>query len=118
MEKLTPTEAKMVIEYLAAQAAEDYPATGTFEGYEHHLWLTRMHASVAIDRRIHDGDWDMLVVNFIDLQSFDRDPEAYLYQHGATSESINTEATQDKMRGILEDLVSWAIDLAYDNSGA
>jgi len=110
MEQLTAQQAKMVIEYFAAQAAEDAP----IEGADKHMWLTRYQASIAIERQIGEWWWDSLVANMSDLQSFDRDPEGYLYEQGikVTPTFISWESDH------LKNQVSWAIDNVFNNSGA
>lgn len=110
----------MALEYFGAQAAEDAPADtvmGDAE-WDTHAWQTRYAASLAIERQLTEHDWHVLLTASMDLQTFDRDPAAYLYERGASSPSLNTEGTQANMRVILEDLVSWAIDLTYNNSAA
>ena len=110
MEKLTAQQAKQVIEYFAAQAAEDAP----LENADTHMWMTRYQASLAIERQITEKDWDLLVARMSDLQSFDRDPAGYLHEHGIK----DTETFRDWELVNLNDLVSWAIDTAYTCSGA
>ena len=110
MEQLTTQQAKMVIEYFAAQAAEDAP----IEGADKHMWLTRYQCSVAIERQIGEWWWDSLVANMADLQSFDRDPAGYLHEQGYE----DNIAEQDNMRQHIERQVSWSIDNVYRNSGA
>ena len=107
MEQLTAQQAKMVIEYFAAQAAEDAP----IEGADKHMWLTRYQASIAIERQIGEWWWDSLVANMSDLQSFDRDPEGWLNEQGHAG-------TADGWGDHLQDQVSWAIDNVFNNSGA
>lgn len=105
--ELTQTQALMVVEYLAAQAAEDAP----IEGADKHMWMTRMQASIAIERQITEKDWDALVARQSDLQSFDRDAEGWMNEQGIIDST-------DHVRDGLEDQVSWAIDTAYTCSGA
>jgi hypothetical protein len=111
MEQLTAQQAKMVIEYFAAQAAEDVPLTTDWKIWDKHLWMTRMQASIAVERQITAFDWDTLVNAEMDLQSFDRDPDAYMFQRDA-------EGTKAQMHNHLEEQVSWWIDNAYRTSGA
>ena len=108
METLTAQQAKMVLEYFAQQAAEDAP----LENADTHMWMTRYQASLAIERQITEMDWDRLVANMSDLQSFDRDPEGFLYERGIYP------ANKFIMGEDLQDQVSWAIDTAYTCSGA
>lgn len=107
--KLTAQQAKMVLEYFAQQAAEDAP----LEGADTHMWMTRYQASLAIERQITEADWDALVARMSDLQSFDRDPDAYLNERGYAG-SLDKLVFDDS----LKDQVSWAIDTAYTCSGA
>lgn len=111
MEKLTKTQALMVIEYFAQQAAEDAPATTDWKVWDQHMWMTRMQVCLAIGRQINSGSWEPLVNHMMDLQSFDRDPDAYMFERDA-------EGTKAQMKNHLEDRVSWMIDDSYRNSGA
>jgi hypothetical protein len=107
LEKLTAQQAKMVLEYFAQQAAEDAP----LENADTHMWMTRYQASLAIERQITEKDWDALVAGMSELQSYDRDRDAYLHERGYVDPTHS-------MRFSLEDQVSWAIDTAYTCSGA
>jgi hypothetical protein len=107
---LTKTQALMVIEHFAAQAAEDAPIVGA----DKHMWLTRYQASIAIERQIGEWWWDSLVANMSDLQSFDRDPAGFLHEQG-WEDSL---AQRDNARQHIERQVSWSIDNVYRNSGA
>lgn len=114
MEKLTAQQAKMVIEYFAAQAAEDAPSVfADWRGWEKHVWMTRMQASLAIEKQIVPLSWDSLLEAMTDWQSFDRDAGAYLCEIGYE----DTAANRDLIHGRLEDLVSWKIDVAYNGAG-
>lgn len=116
MEQLTAQQAKMVIEYFAAQAAEDAPSVDAdWRGWEKHQWMTRMQASLAIEKQITNLDWYLLLEAMTNYQSFDRDPEAYLHQQGGEG---YTQADIIQWQGDLEDQVSWQIDNAYGNAGA
>lgn len=116
MEQLTATQAKMVIEYFAGQAAEDAPAVhhgdneAKWDAFHKHMWLTHKQVCIALEREVNAHDWHCVVTNMIDRQSFDRDPEGYLNERGYT------EKDRDYMQGVLEDLVSWAIDECWNNS--
>lgn len=110
MEQLTTQQAKQVIEYFATQAAEDAPL---LDGYEKHLWITRMQASIAIEKQIREYDWDELVTTLIAVQSFDRDPDGYLHANGYKV----TAAEREYIADTFEDEVSFAIDNAYGNAG-
>lgn len=116
MEKLTAQQAKMVIEYFSAQAAEDYPGheDRTFDEMEKHLWMTRYQCSLAVERNIGEWWWEALVECQMDLQSFDRDPDAWLDGEGRDS---NAES-KGYWREHLKRQVSWSIDNAWNNSGA
>lgn len=112
MEQLTEAQAKMVIEFFSAQAAEDAPeGEGLSESY---LWKTRYQASIALDRRIGEWWWTSLVECQMDLQSFDRDPAGYLYERG----EADWGSAIDDMGEHLKNQVSWSIDNAFRNSGA
>lgn len=115
MEQLTSTQAKQVLAFFGQRAAEDAPdlEQGDAE-WDTHAWKTLYTASLAIGRRITDHDWHTVIVSFLGLQSFDRDPDAYLHERGYEPSS----ASRDEMKGILEDLLSWAIDTAYNTSQA
>lgn len=115
MNTLTAAQAKQVIAYFGAQAAEDAPegAQDSAE-WDTHAWQTMYAASLAIERRIPEHDWHTVIVSFMDQQSFDRDPAGYLHERGYDG----TASDMNYMAGVLEDLLSWAIDLAYINSGA
>jgi hypothetical protein len=116
MEQLTAQQALMVIEYFAGQAAEDAPAVHhgdnetARDAFNKHVWLTHKAVCIALEREVNAHDWHGVIVNMIDLQSFDRDPEGYLNERGYT------EKDRDYMHGVLEDLVSWAIDEVHNNS--
>ena len=118
MEQLTATQAKQVIEYFGAQAAEDAPVVvfggneSQYDTFNKHLWLTRHAVCIAIEREVTAHDWYAAVVNMIDAQSFDRDPAGYLNERGYTDKD------RDYMQGVLEDLVSWSIDMCYNNAKA
>jgi len=112
MEQLTAQQAKQVIEYFAAQAAEDAP----LENADKHMWMTRYQTSLAIERQITEADWDSLVGRMANLQSFDRDPEGWMTEHGFDLSYGDNGVTY--VKDGLEDQVSWAIDTAYTCSGA
>lgn len=109
--ELTAQQAKQVIEYFAQQAAEDAPADG--EWYTE-LWISRFKASIAVERQIGAWWWEALVEAQMELQSFDRDPDAYLYQMGYKANHIE----RGYMRDNLQDEVSFAIDNCWNNSGS
>ena len=114
MEQLTAQQAKMVIEYFAAQAAEDMPIITSYAGdTDKHMWMTRMQASIAIEKQIGEFDWDELVTYMIAAQSFDRDPDGYLHANGYRV----TAAEREYVADTFEDEVSFAIDNAYGNAG-
>lgn len=108
METLTAQQAKMVLEYFAAQAAEDAPEHDA----DKHMWMTRYQASIAIERQITEADWDRLVARMADCQSFDRDADAFFHENAWST-------YQDKalFADYINDQVSWAIDTAYACSG-
>lgn len=110
-QKLTEQQAKMVIEFLSEQAAQDYP-DGTFQEIEKHTWLTRYTASLAIERQITERDWEDLLNAQIVWQSFDRDPEGWLNERGFVDFGYYKHADA------LKDMVSSRIDNCYRNSGA
>ena len=113
MEKLTAQQAKMVLEYFARQAAEDYPVAQRHE-QDKHMWMTRYQASLAIERQITELDWVTLLNATRDLQSFDRDPAGYLNEQGI----LDTETHRDWELIYVTDQVSWQLDNCYNNSGA
>lgn len=108
----------MVIEYFAGQAAEDAPAIGhgdneaAWDAFHKHEWLTRHTACIAVEREIHPHDWHTVIVNIMDLQTFDRNPASYLFERGYD----DSDSTKDWMRDVLTDLVGWAVHSAYHNS--
>lgn len=109
METLTAQQALMALEYLAFQAAQDAPAHDA----DKHMWITRMQASIAIERQITEADWDALVAAAADYQEFDRDPAAFLHERGYSESAL----VRDGWAGTLEDQLSWKIDTAYACSG-
>ena len=113
MEKLTAQQAKMVLEYFAQQAAEDYPDT-TLPEQDKHMWMTRYQCSLAIERQINEAYWETLVVTVGAYESFDRDPDGYLHQNGYKVTAEEREYTKDH----LQYDVSFAIDNCFANSGA
>jgi hypothetical protein len=110
--ELTEQQQKMVIEYFAQQAAEDMP-DGTEMDREKHLWMTRYTASLAVKHRIGVWYWESLVDTMMDLQTFDRDPAAYLHDY----DYPDTQKERDDMRQHLENQVSWSIDNVLMSSG-
>lgn len=101
----------MVIEYFSAQAAEDYPGhDATFEDIDKHLWMTRYQVSLAVERNIGEWWWNSLVEAQMDLQSFDRDPDAFMEKYDCGPKYAVEEN--------LKNQVSWSIDNAWNNSGA
>lgn len=115
MNTLTNTQAKLVLQHFAAQAAAEAPEGEQGEiAWDTHAWQTLYTASVAIGRRITEHDWHTAVVSFMDLQSFDRDAAAYLHERGYSDSANEKTYWYDT----LNDLAGWAIDLAYSNSGA
>lgn len=115
METLTAQQAKMVLEYFAAQAAEDMPTITSHGGdSDKHLWMTRYQASLAIERQITEADWDRLMERLLDLQNFDRDLQGWLHGEGFGTDESRIGDTDAH----LKIQVSWAIDNAYYNSGA
>lgn len=109
-QNLTEKQAKMVIEFFAQQAAEDFPE----DGGDKHMWQTRYKASLAVERRIGSWWWTSLVNAQMDLQSFDRDPAGYLYERG----EADWGSAIDDMGEHLKNQVSWSIDNVFRNSGA
>lgn len=116
MEQLTSTQAKQVLAFFGQRAAEEAPADLVQDDapWDTHAWKTLYTASLAIGRRITEHDWHTVIVSFLDLQSYDRDPDAYLHERGY----VANDAQKWYMKGTLEDLVSWAIDTAYNTSQA
>jgi hypothetical protein len=111
MEQLTAQQAKQVIEYFAQQTAEDLP-TGSAVERDKHMWRALLTVSLAINRRVTELDWDVLVAAQIDFQSYDRDPEGWMNEHGYKDFGYYRHGEA------LADAVSFAIDNCYNNSGA
>lgn len=111
MEKLTAQQAKMVIEYFSAQAAEDLPEELDAVEHETHLWMTRFQVSLAVERQVGEWWWESLVECQRNLQSFDRDPEGWVHE-------VDAFGSKEDVRDHLQDQVSWSIDNAWNNSGA
>lgn len=115
MVKLTKPQALQVIEFFGAQAAEDAPVLDTdWTRWDKHMWMTCHKADLAIERQINPKDWVVLINTLLDFQYFDRDPAGYLNDRGDDDTEANRNGYDDR----LKDLVSWAIDTAYRNSGA
>lgn len=113
--KLTKEQSKMVIEYFATQAAEDAPFTTVdWAEWDKRIWMTNYAVSLAIQRRINEGDWAVLVMAAIDWQSFDRDPDGYLHERGYDA----NDAQKEYMSGVLQDVLSASIDSAFHTSKA
>lgn len=114
MKKLTPSQAKMVIEFYSQQAAQETPDTTDWGVWDKHMWMSNHVADLAVERLIAARDWSMLLSAQLDAQTFDRDPAGYLNDRDYN----DTESERVYMQGILEDVVSAAIDAAYRNSKA
>jgi hypothetical protein len=114
--KLTKEQSKMVLEYFSAQAAQDAPllSTSYWVEWDKHMWMTNYQTSLAIERRINEHDWATLVNAALDYQSFDRDPDAYLYERGY---EVNADQKW-YMKGLLQDVLSSCIDNAFNTSKA
>jgi hypothetical protein len=115
MNKLTKEQSKMVIEFFAQQAAQEAPVMDLdWQNWDKHIWMTNYTAALAIERRIHEGDWAALVNAALDLQRFDRDPEAWLHERGELP-SMNARY---HYADVLQDVLSASIDTAFNTSKA
>lgn len=113
--KLTKEQAKMVIEFFSAQAAEDLPVNDTvWTEWDKHTWMTCYTASLAIERKLNEHDWATLLNAQLACQSFDRDPAGYLYERG----DDDTYKTRTTMRWTLQDVLSATIDDVFNTSKA
>lgn len=110
METMTKDEAQMVVEHFAQEAAQEAPDTTDWRVWDRHMWMTRYETSLAIERQIGELDWDQLVNAQINLQSFNRSPLEFMFDHGYEDKS--------EVQDYLEDTVSTHITLCVANSAA
>lgn len=104
---LTVEQRRMVIEYFATKCveempSEDMPKAEFFRDLHSEEW--RLEAMKAIERVINEDDWSRLLEELIRYQSFDRDPEGWIYENGY-------EDTVQRVREYLNDEASVQINV-------
>jgi len=114
MPKLTKEQSRMVIEYFATQAAEDAPHHEDTVEWDKHIWMTCYTASLAVERKINEHDWAVMVLAAMDWQSFERDGAAYLYERGDDDNEHNVNYYYET----LQDVLSASIDTVFNTSKA
>jgi hypothetical protein len=112
--KLTKEQSKMVIEFFAQQAAQEAPHHEDTAEWDKHIWMTNYEASLAVERKINEHDWAVLVLTAVQWQSFDRDPYGYLNERGYNDTARNAH----DMKHTLQDVLSTSIDTAFNTSKA
>ena len=84
--ELTQAQRRMVVEHFAEECATDLPADASPEQEEQHCaeGATKLEEALGEDHLEHWrwSAWKMLVFTTRQYQSFDRDPEGWLYEMG------------------------------------
>lgn len=102
---LTVEQRRMVVEYFATKCVEEMPSEDTpkaefFRDLHSAEW--RIRTMKAIEKVILEEEWSDLLEDLLDYQSFDRNPEQWMYENGA--------ANRARAKYILEDFISLHID--------
>ena len=104
---LTVEQRRKIVEYLAGECvltmpSEDIAKAEFFRDLHSEEW--RLRTMKAIERVINEDDWSRLLEELIRYQSFDRDPEGWIYENGY-------EDTVQRVREYLDDEVSVQINV-------
>jgi hypothetical protein len=107
---LTVEQRRMVVEYFATKCveempSEDMPKAEFFRDLHSEEW--RLQTMKAIEKVIPERDWNNLVENLLDYQSFDRNPEEYMFD-----KDYDSRYTVANVRENLNDMASAHIDMA------
>lgn len=108
---LTVEQRRMVVEYFAIKCveempSEDMPKAEFFRDLHSEEW--RIQTMKAIEKVIPEADWSDLLEDLLEYQSFDRDPEGYMYQNHYRPSRYTVEQVRDH----LNDQAGWHIDIA------
>lgn len=105
---LTVQERRMIVEYYATKCveempSEDMPRAEFFRDLHSEEW--RLRTMKAIEKVIPERAWSELLEDLLEYQTFDRDPEAYLYENYDDALSV------ESVRGHLNDMASSHINV-------
>lgn len=103
---LTVEQRRKIVEYLAGECvltmpSEDIAKAEFFRDLHSEEW--RIRTMKAIEKVIPELTWDLLLEELLDYQTFDRDPEGYIYQYAY-------DDTVERVREYLNDEISVRID--------
>jgi hypothetical protein len=101
----------MVVEYMATKCveempSEDMPSAEFFRDLHSEEW--RIVTMRAIGKVIPESDWSNLLEDLLEYQTFDRDPEGYMYQKNYSRNRYTVEQVRDH----LNDQAGWRTDIA------
>lgn len=97
-QNLTREQRRMIVERMATECvqempSEDMPRAEFFRDLHSEEW--RIKTMKAIEKVIPEADWTELLETLLDSQSFDRDPEAWLYERGNETSPVVILAWRD-----------------------
>ena len=86
-QNLTREQRRMIVEHMATECvqempSEDMPRAEFFRDLHSEEW--RIKTMKAIEKVIPEDAWKDLLVGLLMYQSFDRDPDGWLEEHGYT----------------------------------
>ena len=104
--KLTVEQRRMVIEYFAQKLVEEWPAVLTGEQIEKRLYEAALKMELRLNKFVNKSTFNNLIELMLDQQTFDRDPESWLYENGY----LNTSETRWYWKNHHEDMISALIN--------
>ena len=106
---LTREQRRQVVEFYATQCAAEMPSDSMPKAeffQDLHREEYRLRAMKGIEKVIPEADWTELVQEIRDSQSFERDPDAYMYARGIH------HANKFVLKEDMNDSISALIDAA------
>jgi hypothetical protein len=106
---LTVEQRRMVVEYMATKCveempSEDMPKAEFFRDLHSEEW--RLQTMKAIEKVIPEDVWEALIESLENYQSFDRNPQAFIYERGfseSTSPANLREYLNDDASGFINE---------------
>lgn len=106
MEKLTVEQRRMVIDYYATKLVEEWPAVLTGIEIEKRLYEAALKMEGRINKFINKYTFNELIEAMLDQQSFDRDPQGWLYENGHEDNAQQVLQTKHRFEDIISDLIN------------
>lgn len=106
--KLTVEQRRMVIDYYATKLVEEWPAVMTGIEVENRLYEAALMMEHRINKFINKDSFNNLIEFMLDQQTFDRDPDGWLYENGH-GDNVKPSVVED-WKHYLDDMVSALIN--------